>query len=106
MNINFEQIIETANQRKNALVAIQARTAAIPEILQGIQELKLWGAALETECKALDAEAQQMIGPYELRALRILSTICQYAGQYLLTADGAGGPMFANTLNKIQTKES
>lgn len=103
MDINFEQIIEAANQRKNALVALQARVSAVPEILQDIQALHNWGRALEAEIKALDVEAQQMIGHYELRALRILSTVSQYAGQYLNNSDGGvgSGPVFKTTLANL-----
>jgi hypothetical protein len=70
MNINFDQIIEKANQRKNALVALQSRVQALPEILKDLEELRQWGVALEFEIRALDVEGQQLVGEYKLQADR------------------------------------
>ena len=61
MNINYAQIIELANARKDALEAFASRMKEAPEQVQKLKDALLFFGRLNDDLTRLDAEALQMV---------------------------------------------
>lgn len=61
MNINFEDIITKANDRKEALMKLQTILGRIDEVIEAMEFLADWHAEFHVAYKALDYEGKELI---------------------------------------------
>lgn len=61
MNINYAQIIETANKRKDALIQLEDVLKHTPDMLRQAEAVLHWMITLASAYAALDSEGRKLL---------------------------------------------
>ena len=89
MNINYDEIITKANQRKERLQELNARLEKQPEMLRKLQEVQQWATKVRDWHNALDDEGRTLL-PLRVRdSLARSATTIVRIGQ-AIDADNVG----------------
>lgn len=100
MKIPYDCIIEAANVRKDALMAIEAfvNDGDLERALQLIGEAKDISDHLDASLKALDAEGIKLLGDHRRYALQVLANMLRYPLETVTTHRQNGSTAPAGTL--------
>lgn len=98
MKINYDEIIEKAHKRKEALLKLQALAADVPKHVQALRSAHSFCLHLKTKLDAIDSEGQALLGPAYGQLRRFAYANAEHVAQWERGFTGTGYAADANVL--------